>query len=385
MKFFYCKKCLMPSTRPRIEFNKEGVCNGCTWAEEKKTFDWSKRRKELEALCDKYRGNGKDWDMIVPWSGGKDSYHIAYNFKKLGMNPLLVKLAPMIPTQIGQANEDNIRDQGFELIKICPGDEFRQLNLIGLREQGRPWYAHETGITTIVIKVAMAFDIKWLCYGEEGETEYGGRTDYHGAGFNRDWTVGTYFSGHDTNKYKLNTTLWWMPSQKKLDNAEIFLTHWSYFSDWESEKHLETAKNMGFWYDPQSPEDGVTGYGTFTNYTSLDDPFMRTFNTYLMFLKFGFGRGSHEATGEIKAGRMSRDTGVEMAKQYNDYPCTDFWGKIANYYQISPMELQTICDLWANRAIVEYGVERRRWQLKPELHHGLTIDNAVEIDYDGKW
>ena len=111
MKFFYCKKCLMPSTRPRIEFDADGVCNGCLHAENKKTFDWDDRWKQLKPICYYYRGDGKQPDMIVPWSGGKDSYHIAYMMKyELGMNPLLVKVAPLIPTDIGRRNEENIRD-----------------------------------------------------------------------------------------------------------------------------------------------------------------------------------------------------------------------------------------------------------------------------------
>jgi len=390
MKFFYCRKCLMPSTRPRITFDEYGVCNGCNWVKQKKTFDWSTRWSELESLCDKYRGNGVDWDMIIPWSGGKDSYHIAYNFKyKLGMNPLLIKLAAMIPSNIGLENERNIKKQGFDLIVVNPNEEYDRLNKIGLIEQGRPWFAFETGITTILIKLAMGLGIKWLCYGEEGETEYCGRNDYltkgfdSQRGFNRKWIVDTYFSGRDTNQYKLNTALWNFPSQKELDKSGIFLTHWSYFSHWDSEKHLETALKMGFRKYPVTPDDGVTGYGTFTNYTSLDDPFMRTFNTYLMFLKFGYGRGTHEATEEIKAGRMTRDEAAELASLYDDYDCRDFWFKLAEYYKVTPFKLRDICNKWANRAIVEPG--RDKWVLRKELRGFPTIEDAIEIDYDGSY
>lgn len=34
--FFWCKNCLNMSTRPRIEFNKNGWCNACVWSIEKK-------------------------------------------------------------------------------------------------------------------------------------------------------------------------------------------------------------------------------------------------------------------------------------------------------------------------------------------------------------
>ena len=31
------------STRPRITFNSNGICNACEWTEEKKKLDWNKR------------------------------------------------------------------------------------------------------------------------------------------------------------------------------------------------------------------------------------------------------------------------------------------------------------------------------------------------------
>lgn len=395
MKFFYCKSCLMPSSRPRITFDENGICNGCNYSKWAKTFDWSKRWKQLERLCDKHRGNGTAWDMVIPFSGGKDSYHIAYNFKQLGMKPLLVKLAPMIPSNIGRRNEMNIRKHGFDLIIIYPDDNYRKINLKGLIEQGRPWLAFETGISTAIIKMAMGLGIKWICWGEEGEGIYAGRTDYEKHfniehGFTREWIEKTYFSGNDMNKFSEGATLWQMPTQEEIIEAELFFTHWSYFSDYDPQKHFKTAKKLGFaWHhdfyykeDIDFSRDGVTLLGTFTNYTSLDDPFMRTFNTYLMGLKFGFSRGTHEATTEIRYGRMTRDEGIEMAKRYDDYNCEDFIDKIADYYEVSVKKLEYIINSHANHSLLDLN---ERWQLKPEINFDLTIDNPLEIDYDGSW
>ncbi|UCG54269.1 MAG: N-acetyl sugar amidotransferase [Dehalococcoidia bacterium] len=382
LDFFYCKKCLMPSTRPRMTFNNDGVCNGCIRAEEKKYIIWDQHENELIALCDKYRGNGKDWDMIIPWSGGKDSYHIAYNMKEVyGMKPLLVKVAPLIPTRIGRLNEENIRDQGYDLIVIHPGREYVDLCKKGFIEQGRPQMGFVTGITTALVKLAMAYGIKWLMYGEEGETEYGGRTDYKGPeSFNRTWIKDVYFSGYDTNDYEINSPWWYLPSQEELDKSGIFLTHWSYFSFWESEKHFETAKKMGFQYNPQ-PDEGVTGKGTFTNYTSLDDPYMRTLHTHLMFLKFGFGRGSHEATGEIRAGRMTREEGIELAEQYDNYDCRDYLGKYLKLFDMLAEQFINILDNHVNGALLvnNDGV----WELRKDIHWGLTKDNPLYCEERG--
>lgn len=46
----------MPSTRPGIKFDNKGVCSACWAYENRKKIDWDKRYKELEKLCDKYRG-----------------------------------------------------------------------------------------------------------------------------------------------------------------------------------------------------------------------------------------------------------------------------------------------------------------------------------------
>jgi len=48
----YCKKCLMPDTRPGITF-VDGECAPCINYAKQKTIDWDVRKKELEKLCDK--------------------------------------------------------------------------------------------------------------------------------------------------------------------------------------------------------------------------------------------------------------------------------------------------------------------------------------------
>ena len=91
-KVVFCKNCVVSNQRPRTKFNSEGICSACKWAMEKNSLiDWSKREKELEELCDKYRGNNGNFDVIVPGSGGKDSAFVAHQLKyKYNMKPLCV-------------------------------------------------------------------------------------------------------------------------------------------------------------------------------------------------------------------------------------------------------------------------------------------------------
>ena len=74
-KIFWCKSCLNMSTRPRISFDENGICNACTWAKEKKNINWKKREKNLEILISQTKSKS-EFDCIVPVSGGKDGTYV---------------------------------------------------------------------------------------------------------------------------------------------------------------------------------------------------------------------------------------------------------------------------------------------------------------------
>ena len=45
----YCRRCLMPETKPDIFFDDEGVCSACRHFEHRAEVDWDARRRELDA------------------------------------------------------------------------------------------------------------------------------------------------------------------------------------------------------------------------------------------------------------------------------------------------------------------------------------------------
>ena len=95
-KVIFCKKCVVSNQRPRISFDKNGVCNACNYFVLKdKYIDWDKRKRELEVICNKIRKKDGSWDVLVPGSGGKDSAFTAHTLKyKYGLNPLCVTWSP---------------------------------------------------------------------------------------------------------------------------------------------------------------------------------------------------------------------------------------------------------------------------------------------------
>ena len=72
-KIFWCKSCVVMSTRPRVTFNEKGICSACQWAEEKKTINWKERQTRLDKLLSEQKSH-LNYQCIVPVSGGKDRF-----------------------------------------------------------------------------------------------------------------------------------------------------------------------------------------------------------------------------------------------------------------------------------------------------------------------
>ena len=104
----FCKKCTISNQRPRITFDKNGICSACKFSIFKKTkIDWDLRKKELIKLLNKHRKNDGSYDVVVPCSGGKDGSFVAHKLKnEYGMHPLCVTWAPLAATELGKQNLD---------------------------------------------------------------------------------------------------------------------------------------------------------------------------------------------------------------------------------------------------------------------------------------
>src|SRR5580765_252110 len=123
-----CQRCLMLNTRPRIQFDQEGVCNACRNSEEKLKINWEDRLKEFLAMVEPFRSKNGSWDCVVPWSGGKDSSTVAYRLKnEYGLNPLLVTFSPMIPNEVGNQNRESMIQSGFDHLFFRPNQKVHRI------------------------------------------------------------------------------------------------------------------------------------------------------------------------------------------------------------------------------------------------------------------
>ena len=374
-KVFWCKNCLNMSTRPRIEFDNKCWCNACQWSEEKKTFDWEGRKKELKKLLDKYRSNSGNFDCVVPVSGVKDGSYVAYTLKhKYGMNPLCITVAPALSLDLGDQNLKNFINSGYNHLHINPDVNIMQkLNKIGFVEKGFPYYGWLIAIQSAVIRTALNFNIPLLFYGEDGEVEYGGSTETKGNSLlSIDYQKKVWFEGgYDLVMSKVGNMkssdlyFWNFPGDKEIGDKELHTATWSYFEPWDSYRNYVVAKeHCGL----QEKED--SGSGTFTNF-SQNDQALYSLHTYLMYLKFGFGRATQDAGIEIRRGSMTRDQAINLVQMYdNAYP-HELIDTFLDYYGMTKNEFDSVLDNYVNKELFEKieGI----WQPKFEVGKSFSI------------
>ena len=121
-KVIFCKKCVISNQRPRIVFDKNGVCTACNYFEYKKKINWKERENELLNLLDKFRSKDSSYDCMWCLLLEKIVY-VARELKtKYGMNPISVTWSPLKYTDIGLKNLNAFNDSGFDIIMGMPRD-----------------------------------------------------------------------------------------------------------------------------------------------------------------------------------------------------------------------------------------------------------------------
>lgn len=75
----YCTRCILPETYPNIKFDEKGECNVCTHFDDKyKNIDYKEKQNELKKIIEKAKKRGREYDCMVPLSGGRDSSMVLY-------------------------------------------------------------------------------------------------------------------------------------------------------------------------------------------------------------------------------------------------------------------------------------------------------------------
>lgn len=369
----YCKKCVMPNTRPGIIFDEEGVCEACRNYEKKSSTNWDARFSELEELANRYRGtNGNGYDCAIAVSGGKDSTVQVYVIKELlKMNPLLISVDNWSWTETGRKNKANLSDTfGCDIISLSLNQKIgRKMMLKGLELLGSPTWYIDAAIYAFPVKLCMNMGIKLLVYGENVNYEYGGSQK------EETYSAKSQFSNDVVKPVNLST---WLdeeispkdlesirfPQIDEIEKAGLEPIYLSYFIKWDSYNNYEIAKRHGF----RHMEHEWIREGTIENFNQIDSP-AYLMNQWFKYPKFGHSSATEMASRYIRAGRMKREDAIKPVIEKDGVLDQKILDDFCRFTGISIDEFWKIADKWYNRDFFEQdrlGVWHPKFDIRQE-------------------
>jgi N-acetyl sugar amidotransferase len=350
--------------KPTTRLDESGVCDACRWAQIKETeIDWVQREKELVELCDRYRSNNGEWDVVVPASGGKDSIYVSHLLKsKYGMHPLTVTWAPHLWTETGVRNHQNLIKSGFDNILVSPnGKVHRLLTRLAFVNLGHPFQPFIFGQRTVGPRIALNYGVKLVFYGEN-VAEYGNRIEdnyiptmdpilYTCYDIDDPKTVLAGVSVDDLKK-KYNLTrsdllLYKSPSLQEIDEANLKVHYMSYYRKWvPQENYYYAMKHSAFEPSPTRTS------GSYSKYSGLDDK-LEWFHYYMMYIKFGMGRATADAAQEIRSGKITREEGIALVRKYDGEFPQQHLSDVLEYTGLTENELFAAIDSFRSSTLWE--------------------------------
>ncbi|MFO0851998.1 MAG: N-acetyl sugar amidotransferase [Gemmataceae bacterium] len=378
----YCTRCVMPDTKPDLHLDAEGVCSACRYFDKRREVDWDARKAELKTITDKYRSaDGRNYDCIIPVSGGKDSTYQVVRVLELGLNPVCVTATTDHLTDIGRHNIENIKKLGVDYVEYSLNPVVRRkLNRLALKQVGDiSWTEHVT-IFTVPVRLAVQLGVPLLVWGENSQNEYGGpAAAAEGNVLTRRWLeefgglLGLRVSdlvGQDGITQR-DLVAYTYPTDDDLRRVGVTGIFLGYYLPWDGMQNALIAQAHGFRTYHTCVE------GSMVNYENLDNA-QTGIHDYFKFLKFGFGRATDLACMAVRRGRLSRADAVKIVRMHDGkYPASYLGVPLAEILGAIGMtvaEFDQVCDRFTNKKL-----------FVRDAHGQLVRDaagNLTKVNYD---
>ena len=380
----YCKKCVMPDSRPGLRIDDDGVCYPCKHYEVRKKIDWDKRWKELVKLADKYRGcNGDYYDCAVTVSAGKDSYFQTHVFKeKLNMNPLLLSVNNFSWTETGLHNWSNLLNTfGVDALQMSLSPRVcKRMFVKALELMGSPTWYFDMAIYAWPIKTAIQLGIPLVVYGENINYEYGGslggKESYSAIDQIKNDVVKPipwekWMEGGDVTMKDFAPCTY--PSEDQIRRAGLEPIYLSYFIPWSGYRNMEFSRSRGFRTLDDTGEWKRDGF--LEQYDQIDTVGYCV-HTWFKFPKFGHFRVTDVASIWIREGRMTRDEAVKKVIEEDWKLDRRMLADFLDFTGYKEKDFWKVVDRFANREIIEK--RDGNWRLKKNIEKALIAGGEVQ-------
>lgn len=378
-----CTRCLYTSDHSlNLTFDDEGVCSGCRVHEEKDQLDWNDRASKLAGILENYRSrSGKNYDCIIPVSGGRDSYFIVHTIKNVfGMNPLLVTYNKHYNTAVGVRNLANLRirfDCDIMTLTVNP-ETVKNITRSSLRRFGSMYWHCLAGQTVYPVQIAIKFKIPLIIWGahqgvdqvgmfshlDEVEMTRKYRKEHDLMGFEAEDLVDDF-----DNVTENDVTPFLYPENRELEQVGVRGIYLNNYIRWDSRaQHEQMIREYGYETALQTL--------TFDTYNDVDCWNYSDVHDYIKWVKHGYGKVVDHACREIRLRRMTREEGIELVRQYQAREPQNL-PLFLDWLGITENAFYYIVDQHRNPRIWERDKDWN-WQLRPDVLQA-SADNGNSI------
>jgi len=317
-----CTICLLPQTHETITFNKEGICSVCGNLEKKLRVSWESRRVELDTLITEKRNLNKDYDCVIPFSGGKDStFSLYFVVNELKLKPLVTSFDHgFYRPKILENRNKVLKHLGVDFVSFTPNWKLvKKLMLISLRDKGDfCWHCH-TGISSYPFQVAIEKDIPLIIWGESSTeyTNYYKTEEFHNIGEDSYNKIANLGISAEDMQFRLNGEFsmrdlkpFSFPPKEDLIDKGILSFPLGNYIKWDTKKQVEIIKSTLGWEGDQ-----VEGVPPGYDYEKIEC-MMQGMRDYLKYRKRGYSRTSHLVAMDLRSEKLKKDEGVRLIADF---------------------------------------------------------------------
>ena len=366
-KIITCKNCIYPSTKPDLEFDKSGICQGCNAYKNRKKINWKKKENTLKKILKEYKKKAENnYDCIIPISGGKDSHYQVIKILEYGLNPLCVNAKTDKLSEIGRHNLNSLSKLGVDCIEVSTDPLIRRkINKFTLKTIGDISWAEHITIFTIPFRIACDLNIPLIIWGENPQNENGGpKAKEKAVNLDRAWLeefgglLGFRTSDLESlmGVPKKKLIQYTFPSSKIIKKKKIKGLFLGQFLPWDGHKNAFTAKKYGFKFYNKEVE------GSIVKYENLDNLQMRI-HDYFKFLKYGYDRVTDWCCWNIRRKRLSRKESIKINNRKSGKFPSQYLGvslkDVLNEIDCTEQEFIEICDTFTNKKLFKCDINNK--------------------------
>lgn len=373
----------MPTSRPGMKLDEDGICTACRWHEKKSDIDWTERRDQFQKIANWAKDTTKGpWDCVLGVSGGKDSLWQAHQLRdQFGLNPLLVMYISSDVTDLGRRNAENMVECGFSVYGIQPNPQIAQkLARKSFFEYGNIAKFSELALFSAPFRTAIEYNIPLVLFGENPALEAGDVNtenpgwDASGVRFSNTLSGGANDIWLGEGVTKKDLIQYTFPSLEDLEQWGGRGVFMGYFLDWSGWNNAVFSIAHGMTPHSADYED----LGMHYKHHSLDSNNGAAVNFMMKYIKFGFGETTEHTSYDVRAGRMSREEACALVKRLDGKCNRRFIEDFCKWINISSDEFWSVANSY--RGAMWYKNNKDEWMLKDPIWKEYEAIDSINTD-----